>query len=168
MATTLRQSFERQIGALQQDVLRMGTYAVDMLDQALQALSRHDVNVATRVIDMDDAVDRMDLEIEQTCMRLLALQQPMSKDLRIIGTALKMIADIERIGDFSVDIAKTARRMAKETDYFRPPALLQEMGQCVKALVRESLQSYVDHDLVRVRRAVEMDDQVEDYYDRLF
>src|SRR5437764_7189915 len=167
MATTLRQSFERQIGALQQDVLRMGTYAVDMLDQALQALSRHDVNVATRVIDMDDAVDRMDLEIEQTCMRLLALQQPMAKDLRIIGTALKIIADIERIGDFSVDIAKTARRMAKE-EYFKPPALIPQMGQCVTALVREALQSYVDHDLDRVRRAVEMDDQVDDFYDQIF
>src|SRR5947207_14667286 len=142
----------------------MGTYAIEMLAQALQALARRDVTVANQVIGMDDTVDQMDLGIEQTCMRLLALQQPMAKDLRIIGTALKMIADIERIGDFSVDIAKTARRMAKE-EYFKSPVLITQMGQCVKALVREALQAYVDHDLERVRRAVEMDDQVDDYYD---
>lgn len=167
MAVTLRQSFEHQLRELRLEVLRMGTHAVEMLDMALQALYRHDVGLARKVINLDDAVDEMDLQIEQTCMRLLALQQPMSKDLRIIGTALKMIADIERIGDFSVDIAKTARRMADEP-YFPPLAPIQQMGECTMALVREALQSYVDHDLARVHRAVDMDDEVDAWYDRIF
>jgi len=167
MAVTLRHHFEQQLESLQHEVLRMGTYVVEMLDQAMLALTREDVALATRVVEMDDTADRMDQDIEQTCLRLLALQQPLSKDLRIISTALKIITDLERIGDFSVDIAKTARRLAREP-YFGPPVQIPEMAACVKALVREALQSYVTCDLSRVRRAIAMDDQVDDYYDRIF
>lgn len=167
MAGTLRQHFDQDLGALQQEVLRMGTFVVEMLDQAMQALIRQDVAMANRVVAMDDTADQLDLEIEQTCLRLLALQQPMSKDLRIISTALKIITDLERIGDFSVDIAKTARRMASEP-YFKPVVDIPQMAECVKALVRESLQAYVTHDLERVRRAIEMDDRIDEYYDQIF
>jgi phosphate transport system protein len=167
VATTLRQQFDRQLRDLQLDVLRMGAYVVEMLDLAMQALSRQDVRLANHVVDMDDAADQLDLEIEQTCMRLLALQQPMSRDLRIVGTALKIITDLERIGDFSVDIAKTARRMAREA-YFKPLVHIPELGECVKALVREALEAYVDRDLERVRRAVAMDDEVDRRYDEIF
>jgi phosphate transport system protein len=167
MPATPRHHFEEQLKDLQQDVLRMGTYVVEMLTLAMEALTDQNVALANRVIDMDDEADRMDLEIEQTCMRLLALQQPMSRDLRIIGTALKIVTDLERIGDFSVDIAKTARRMAREP-YFKPVVHIPQMAECVKALVRESLQAYVGHDLTRVNRAIEMDDQVDRYYDEIF
>jgi phosphate transport system protein len=167
MPAAPRHHFEQQLKALQQDVLRMGAFVVEMLSLAMDALTKQDVALANRVIEMDDTADQMDLEIEQNCMRLLALQQPMSRDLRIIGAALKIIADLERIGDFSVDIAKTARRMAGEV-YFKPVVHIPQMAECVKALVRESLHAYVDHDLARVRRAIEMDDEVDRYYDQIF
>lgn len=167
MARTLRQNFEQELRTLQHEVLRMGTYVVEMLDQATQALVRQDLGLAQQVIEMDDMADRMDQEIEQTCLRLLALQQPMSKDLRIISTALKIITDLERIGDFSVDIAKTARRVTREAP-IQAPAEIPRMADCAKALVREALQAYVSCDLERVRRAVEMDDRIDDYYDQIF
>jgi phosphate transport system protein len=167
MGAVLRHHFEAQLAALREHVLRMGGYVVEMLDLSVQALVRQDVNLANHVVDMDDAADEMDLEIEQTCMRLLALQQPMSRDLRIIGTALKIITDLERIGDFSVDIAKTARRMAREA-YFKPLIDIPALADCVKALVREALHAYVDGDLARVRRAVAMDDEVDERYDAIF
>jgi phosphate transport system protein len=167
MPRILRQHFEHDLRTLQQDVLRMGTYVVEMLDLAMEALAGQDVGLANQVVAMDDTADQMDQEIEQTCLRLLALQQPMSKDLRIISTALKIITDLERIGDFSVDIAKTARRLARDAP-FQAPAAVPRMAQSVEALVRESLQAYVSCDLSRVRRAVQMDDQIDDYYDRIF
>jgi phosphate transport system protein len=167
MARALRQHFEEQMSALQQDVLRMGTYVLEMLDLAMEALIRQDVVLANRVIGMDDAADLMDLTIEHTCLRLLALQQPMARDLRVISTALKIITDLERIGDYSVDIAKTARRMAREV-YFKPVVHIPQMAECAKAVVSEALHAYVDHDLERVRRAIAMDDAVDDYYDRIF
>jgi phosphate transport system protein len=167
MPGALRQHFEAQMRALQQDVLRMGTYVLEMLDLAMEALIRQDVALCNRVIAMDDAADQMDLTIEQTCLRLLALQQPMARDLRIIGTALKIITDLERIGDYSVDIAKTARRMAREV-YFKPVVHIPQMAECAKAVVSEALHAYLDHDLERVSRAIAMDDEVDRYYDQIF
>ena len=167
MSAALRHQFEEQLKGLQQDVLRMGMYVVQMLDLAMEALVAQDLALVERVIAMDDTADQMDREIEQTCLRLLALQQPMSKDLRIISTALKIIADLERIGDFSVDIAKTVRRLAHEPAV-PLPSRMSEMSLCVKTLVEEALQAYVGHDLERVRRSIEMDDRVDDLYDKLF
>jgi phosphate transport system protein len=164
---TPRQHFEQQLRALQQDVLRMGTYVVEMLDLAMQALLNQNLGLADRVIRMDDVADRMDLDIEQTCLRLLALQHPMSKDLRIVGTALKIIADIERIGDYAVNVAKTVHRLGPD-EYFKPMHDIARMADCVKALVREALQAYVDHDLERVQRAIEMDEEIDRYNERIF
>ncbi len=167
MPTTLRQTFDHQLAELQQEVLRMGVYVVEMLDLAMQSLLRRDITLANRVVNMDDAADRMDLDIEHTCMRLLALQQPVARDLRIIGTSIKVITDLERIGDFSVDIAKTARRMARE-GHSRICTEIPALADCVRALVREALSSYASGDLESVRRAVAMDDDVDRYYDEIF
>jgi phosphate transport system protein len=163
----LRHTFEHQLVQLQDDILRMGSYVLEMLRLSMNALERQDAGVARHVIDMDDTADAMDLEIEHTCMRLLALQQPMSRDLRIIGTALKIITDLERIGDYAVDIAKTARRMAEEP-YTLPLDDLLKMAAAAEWMVRESIHAYIEHDLDLVTQVVARDDEVDDYYDRLF
>lgn len=145
----------------------MGDHVVQMLDLSLETLSTRDHELCRRVIEMDDVADRYDYQIEQSCLRLLALQQPMSKDLRIIGTALKIITDLERIGDFAVDIAKTARRGAGET--FREPIpQIRDMGGMVRSVVCEALRAYVRSDLECVHLAIEMDDQVDRCYDQIF
>ena len=167
MSRTLRLHFEEELEDLQQDVHRMGTYVIEMLDQALLALTEQDAALADRVVAMDDVADQMDHDIEHKCLRLLALQQPMSRDLRVISTALKIITDLERIGDFSVDIAKTARRMSQEI-YFKPIVHIPQMAECVKRLVIEALGAYVHHDLDGVQRAIAMDDAVDRYYDQIF
>jgi phosphate transport system protein len=163
----LRHTFEHQLAELQDDVLRMGSYVVEMLGVAMQALIRQNAALARHAIEMDDVADEMDLAIEQKCMRLLALQQPMSRDLRIIGTGLKVITDLERIGDFSVDIAKTARRLADEP-YFTPLTDLSRISTVVEWMVRESIHAYVEHDLDLVAQVVARDDEVDDYYDQMF
>jgi phosphate transport system protein len=164
---TLRHSFEHQLAELQDDILRMGSFVVEMLGVAVQALVRQETELAEHVIQMDDTADQMELQIEHTCMRLLALQQPMSRDLRIIGTALKVITDLERIGDFAVDIAKTARRLAGEP-YFKPLNDLSRMASATEWMVRECIHAYVEHDLDLVYQVVARDDEVDDCYDRLF
>jgi phosphate transport system protein len=145
----------------------MGSYVAQMLSVAMQALVRQDVALARHAIDMDDAADQMDLQIEHKCMRLLALQQPMSRDLRIIGTGLKVITDLERIGDYAVDVAKVARRLADEP-YFRPLQDLPRMSTAVEWMVRECIHAYVDHDLDLVMEVIARDDEVDDCYDRIF
>jgi len=164
---SLRHSFEHQLAELQDDILRMGSYVVEMVNVAMQSLVRRETELAEHVVEMDDTADYMELQIEHTCMRLLALQQPMSRDLRIIGTALKVITDLERIGDFAVDIAKTARRLSSEP-YFKPLADLPRMASAVEWMVRECIHAYVEHDLDLVQQVVARDDEVDEYYDRLF
>src|SRR5688500_13945023 len=154
----LRHSFEHQLSELQDDILRMGSFVVEMLSLSVQALVRQETELAEHVVAMDDTADYMELQIEHTCMRLLALQQPMSRDLRIIGTALKVITDLERIGDFAVDIAKTARRLSEEP-YFSPLADLPRMASAVEWMVRECIHAYVEHDLDLVQQVVARDDE---------
>lgn len=164
---SLRASFEHQLSDLQDDILRMGTFVVQMVDASMEALLRQDEARAQRVVEMDDTADAMDFRIEQQCMRLLALQQPMSRDLRIIGTGLKLITDLERIGDYAVDIAKTARRLAV-VPFPGPIPHLSRMAGATEWMVRESIHAYVEHDLDLVYQVIARDDEVDDGYDRLF
>lgn len=167
MPVELRHSFEHQLTELQDQILQMGALVAGMVADSVTALQRQDAHLAEDVIERDDRADAMDLEIELRCMRLLASQQPLSRDLRIIGTALKLITDLERIGDYSVDIAKTARRMVDEA-YFRPLDELGAMSEATEWMVRRCIQAYVDHDLDLVDQVVARDDVVDECYDSLF
>src|SRR5215212_7180811 len=117
--TTTRRSFDAQLQALEQDLLRMGSHVEEMTDHAVTALLTRDAALARSVIEADDMADALDLSLETDSMQLLALQQPMGKDLRTIGTVLKAITDLERIGDYSVDIARATQRMVGQP-YFKP------------------------------------------------
>jgi len=155
-----RQAFDEQLEQLEGRLIEMGTFVEAMLEKAVGALAEHDVKLAREVIAADDTADAMDLAIEQHCMRLLALQQPMSRDLRTIGTVMKVIADVERIGDYSVDIAKTAIKLADEK-YFRPLQDIPRMTEMVRHMLREALEALVAHDLERVARVIDCDDAVD-------
>ena len=167
MAGGLRHTFEMQLTGLQHTLIRMGSSVEEMLDTAMRALTGQDLELAQRVIEADDYVDGLDLEIEHDCMRLLALQQPMSSDLRTIGAALKIIADIERIADYAVDIAKIVRRLADEP-YRLNLGQIPQMGEVTSRMVHTALQAYVRRDLDLVMQVVEDDDLVDDLEDQLF
>jgi phosphate transport system protein len=167
MATT-RQTFDAQLRELEQDLLRMGTHVEEMVDQAVRALLNRDIALARTVIATDDVADDLDLSIELRCMRLLALQQPMAKDLRTIGTVLKAITDLERIGDYSVDIAHIALRLVDHPGPL-PRVDIAGMSESVKAMIRSTLRAFVDRDLAAVRRiCAEEDDVVDHAYRQLF
>jgi phosphate transport system protein len=155
-----RQSFETQIQQLEQKLVQFAAYVEAMLEKATRALTTQDVTLAREVVAADDAADKMDLEIEQISMRLLALQQPMSRDLRTIGTAMKVIADIERIGDYSVDIAKCAIKLA-DAEYFRPLVDIPRMSELVRAMLRRALEALVQRDLVIAREVARSDREVD-------
>lgn len=163
----IRQAFDEQLQHLQQRLLEMGAFVETMLDKAVRALRDQDVNLAREVIRADDIADDMDIEIEQHCMRLLALQQPMSKDLRTIGTVMKVIADVERIGDYSVDIARTAIRLA-ESEYFKPLVDIPKMAQLVRAMLRQALKALIERDLDMVAEVIDRDEQVDKMWYGLF
>lgn len=159
-STTTRKTFDAQLRDLEQLLLKMGSFVEGMLDTAMQALVRQDVELANDVIRRDDIADEMDLTIEASCMRLLALQQPMSKDLRIIGTAMKITTDLERIGDYSVDIARAAKELAGEP-YFKPLVDLPKMAELTKKMVRDALQAFIDRSIEAAIRVSDDDDAVD-------
>ncbi len=155
-----RQAFDEQLTQLHQRLLQMGSFVEAMLEKSMRSLTQQDVNLAREVISADDVADEMDLEIEKHCMRLLALQQPMSKDLRLIGTVMKVIADVERIGDYSVDIARTAIKLAGR-EYFKPLVDIPRMAEMVRAMLRRALEALVGNDLEIVAEVIERDDEVD-------
>jgi len=161
-----RQAFDEQLAELEQRLLKMGEFVETMLEKAGRALATHDTKLAEEAIAADDAADDMDLEIEQHCMRLLALQQPMSRDLRTIGTVMKVIADVERIGDYSVDIAKTAIELA-QTEYYKPLEDIPQMVEIVRWMLRQALAALVAHDLTLVAKVIERDDEVDRLWYRI-
>lgn len=162
----IRQAFDEQLSDLEQQLLEMGAFVQDMLEKSVRSLQDQDVELAREVIRADDTADDMDLEIEQHCMRLLALQQPMSKDLRTIGTVMKVIADVERIGDYSVDIARTAIKLADE-EYFKTMVDIPKMAAVVAAMLEGSLAALVNRDMDMVAQVIEQDEEVDRMWDRL-
>ncbi len=162
-----RQSFHEELGALEQELLHMGTLTGTMLGQAVEAVQQSDALLAEAVLRQDDAVDEMDRKIEAQCIRLLALQQPMARDLRQIESALKVITDLERIGDHAVDIAKIARKLTQEF-YLKAPLLdIGPLAETARTMLHQSLESLVRHDLALAVHVCDNDDQADDAFKAL-
>ncbi|HLK61557.1 MAG TPA: phosphate signaling complex protein PhoU [Chthonomonadaceae bacterium] len=165
MAAT-RLHFSEELEALRHRLLEMGSEVDRMLRMAVQALTEQDITLAEEVIAHDDLVDRLDLELEGECMRLIALQQPLARDLRLIGTVLKVITDLERIGDHSVDIAKVARHLIQDT-FYQPLVDLPRMAESVRHMLNQAMQAFVNHDLEQVETVVLEDDEVDMMFHRI-
>ena len=161
-----RQAYNLEINELEHDLLDMGSRAEQMVGQAVDALCSLNPELAYAVMKRDDEIDERDLMIESRCLRLLALQQPMAGDLRVIGTAMKMITDIERVGDLAVDIAKIALKVEKEfgeTNFIDIP----KMARIARSMLHEALEAYVHRDLARVIEVCERDEEVDSLYREL-
>ena len=157
-----RQSFREELAGLEQELLHMGTLTGTMLGQAVEAVQQSDALLAEAVLSQDDLVDEMDRKIEAQCIRLLALQQPMARDLRQIESALKVITDLERIGDHAVDIAKIARKLTQEF-YLKAPLLdIGPLAQTARTMLHQSLESLVRHDLALAVQVCDDDDKADD------
>jgi phosphate transport system protein len=152
---------------LEQELLQMGTLTGTMLQNAVEAIHTGDVSLAEGVLQQDDRVDEMDRKIEAQCIRLLALQQPLARDLRQIESALKVTTDLERIGDHAVDIAKIARKLTQEFFLKAPLVDIGPLAQKAQMMVHQSLESLVRHDPALAVQVCEDDDQVDDTFKAL-
>jgi phosphate transport system protein len=156
----LRTTFTAELENLDKQLLRMGSFVENMLGSAIKCLVEQNEDLANEVILRDDIVDEMDVTIEHLCMRLLALQQPLAKDLRTVGTALKIITDLERIGDYAVDIARLAKSLVGEP-YYKPLVDIPRMGAVAQSIVRDALRSFIERDLDLVREVCVRDAEVD-------
>jgi phosphate transport system protein len=158
-----RHAFSSQLQQLEHDVLDMGSRAESMIGMAVDALSRLDMPLAFTVLKRDDEVDARDLEIETGCLRLLALQQPTGPDLRTVGTVMKIITDIERVGDLAVDIAKTAMKIDKEMGS-STVVDIPKIANVARSMFRTALEAFVKRDLDLVQQVAEREEEVDAMY----
>ena len=158
-----RLAFENQIRELEDTLLKMGREAAAMLENALLALETQDVSLAEATITRDDVVDELRFAIEKKAMELTATQQPAARDLRRIFACISIASDVERVGDYSVDICKTAKRLA-ERPLFKPLVDIPRMEKMVVGMLKDSLDGFVSRDLELIEKMIAADDEVDHLY----
>lgn len=163
----MRQSFIEELQSLEKDLQEMGKVVRDMLCGSLKALLNKDEKLAKKVIDMDDIVDKYNWDIEDRCLKLLALQQPMAHDLRLIASAMKIISDIERMGDYCVDIAKFSLDLMKYSPLLINPNLI-DMFKLVEKIINDSLEAFVKRDVDFILKVVDEDEEIDHTYRKIY
>jgi phosphate transport system protein len=163
----LERHFERDLEALKEQLLLMGGRAEAIIQMAMESLVRRDEILANRVFPEDTLIDRLEIEIEERCLALLALQQPLARDLRFITAALKISNDLERVGDHAVNIAGSSVRLCKEPQ-LKPLVDIPRMALLATGMLREALDAFVRGDAETARRLVRRDDEVDQLNDQLF
>lgn len=144
----------------------MGSMIEKSIEKSVVALVTQNVEKAKDVIAFDAEIDRQEREIESLCMKLLLQQQPVARDLRLISSALKMITDMERIGDQSADIAELALMMA-DKPYIKDLKHISQMGQETMVMVVSSVDAFVEKDLEKAKEVLAHDDLVDDLFDEV-
>ena len=163
----MERHFELELKALKEQVLLMGGRAEGIVRKSIESLRRSDPALARQVLQDDRAIDRLEIDIEERCLRLLALQQPLAGDLRFITAALKISNDLERVGDHAVNIAGGTLRLAG-TPLLKPLVDIPRMADLALAMLHESLDAFVGRDAEGARRLVRRDDEVDDLNRQVF
>jgi len=160
-------SLENQLRLLKEDILKMGSLLQEQIYKSNRSMTEKNMELAREVIEKDDIVDQMELDIEKKCLYLIALKQPLAKDLRFIGTTLRIIVDIERMGDHAEDIAKIAIDLYEQT-YMKPLIDIPKMAQIAQDMVVTAMKAFIDGDVALAMSLVAMEKQVEALYNEVF
>ncbi len=155
--------FEKQLIALNEQMVQMGSMVEQSIEMAASALVKQDTEKAEQVIEYATDVSNQARQIEGMCMKLLLCQQPVARDLRMISSALKMITDMERIAVQSAEISELTIRMA-QTPYIKKLEHIQEMAKETILMVVKSIEAFVNRDLEQAQGVIEMDDIVDDLF----
>ena len=164
----MRSRFDEQLALLNRELIEMGALCEEVIALSAQALTEGNAELAVRVVPLDQEIDRKEREIEAICLRLLLQQQPVAKDLRLISAAMKMIADMERIGDQASDIAELVLHLhAKSTDAVGVLEDILKMGDDVLKMVKRSIAAYVQVDLAVAAEVIAHDDVIDAAFARI-
>ncbi|MBE6024635.1 MAG: phosphate signaling complex protein PhoU [Cellulosilyticum sp.] len=156
----MRNSFDKQLELLNNQMLKMGTLIESAIELAISALVNRDVEKAKQAIMFDEQINQQEKVIEKMCLKLLLEQQPVARDLRVISSALKMITDMERIGDHASDISEITLCLAKEegVKLLEP---IREMAKETTHMVIKSVEAFVERDIELAQKVIKEDDKVD-------
>lgn len=162
----MRNRFDRQLSTLNDELIEMGSMIEKSIETAIKALVNQDVDLARNAIEADEEIDRQERIIEDLCLKLLLQQQPVAKDLRLISSALKMITDMERIGDHASDISEITIALADQP-YIKKLEHIQQMAKETMIMLVGSIEAFVDKDLKKANEVIKRDDVVDDLFDKV-
>ena len=162
-----RTAFHKQLREIQDDVLAMGSMVSKAILRSIEALKNRDLDLASKVIGDDKAVNQKRFEIEEKCVELIATQQPMAGDLRIILAVLNVISEVERIGDYAEGIAKIAVMIGDEPP-LKPLIDIPRMAEQTVGMLRRSLDAFVNRDAEAAKKISAEDDTIDHLYDQVF
>lgn len=160
----MRNKFDKELNLLNNELIEMGNLIESSIKAAVTALKEKDIELAQRVIEGDREINEMEKIIERRCLKLLLQQQPVAKDFRLISSALKMITDMERVGDMAADISEISIHLANEV-YLKEIIHIPQMAEATIKMVKESIDSFVRKDLELAERVIKYDDKVDELFD---
>lgn len=159
----MRNRFDKQLVTLNNELIQMGSLIEQAIEMAVAALVRQDVSRAKEAIAFDEEIDRQEKTIENLCLKLLLQQQPVAKDLRLISSALKMITDMERIGDHAADISEITILLSKDP-YKKNLEYIQSMAKETTMMVVNSIEAFVNKDVELANAVIKQDDKVDELF----
>jgi phosphate transport system protein len=163
----VRADFDQQLSLLQQEVEVLAAIVEKSINRAVDALKRRDLEESQRVIQDDDYIDQKRFEIEERCIDLIATQQPMARDLRVIIALLHIVVELERMGDYAEGIAKISLLMG-DTPPLKPLIDIPRMAEKATEMLRDSIDCLLNRDLVKAQQVCQADDEVDDLYDQVY
>jgi len=163
----IRTTFRKKLKEIQDDVLVMGSMVEKAINQSIKALKERDITLANRIIESDKKVNMKRFEIEEKCIQLIATQQPMASDLRIILAVFNIISEVERIGDHAEGIAKIVLMIGDEPP-LKPLIDIPRMADKTVDMLQRSLDAFVKHDSESAKKIPVEDDEVDGLYDQVF
>ncbi len=153
---------QRDLEKLKKEILKLGTMVESAINNAILALNNREMSYVEEVLKHEDFINEMEVKIEEDCLKILALHQPVAGDLRFIVVSLKVNNDLERMGDFAKNIAKRARELMQEEPIPTLPEFVNELPNLVRTMVRNSLDALVKLDVNLAREVIAMDDKVDE------
>lgn len=159
----MRNKFDAQLAKLNNELIEMGTLIEDAINNATDALINQNVQLAKKVIEDENEIDEKEKEIESLCLKLLLQQQPVASDLRVISSALKMITDMERIGDHAEDISEITLCL-KNDEYIKKLTHIPKMAKATIKMLNESIDAFVKKDLELAQSVIKYDDIVDELF----
>jgi phosphate transport system protein len=159
--------FQKELQQLKEDLLKMAALVEEAINTAVQSLVKRDSDLAKKTFEGEDKINDMELAIDESCLKLLALRHPMAADLRFITSAMKIITDLERMGDQAVNIAERAISLNQEPQ-LKPYIDIPKMAEITQSMVKDVLDAFVNQDPKLARSVCERDDLVDGLNDQVF
>lgn len=167
VSTLTRDTFDKRLNELKEQVLVMGGAVEKAISKSVEGLKKQDRAIALEVIEEDENIDQLELKIEDKCLTLIARHQPMAKDLRRIGTILKLITDLERMGDKAASISYKTLDLLDEP-FIKPLVDIPRMAATTENMVQDALNAFVNENVKSARKVILKDDEIDSLYNQIF